>query len=534
LKLAFIICSLFFAQLSSAQLSVDWYKNSEELDIYSSKKSVYNPVDSCIYTTGMFSGQFEMDGVSITTTFPKAFFLMKYRRDGELVWLKTIAENDYNVELTSNVSLSADSAGSLILGITFNRKLFHGSDSIILPDDLTTSGGALFKLDTSGNEIWSKQVYVANIQAIAINESHTIFFTGTNTLGDAYLTAYSETGDSLWTKTGGSNSGSDEGLALCFDSNGNIYLGGRVEPNAAVYFDSQHPVFVSPYFSGCFLAKYNVLGEIEWIRCFYTSNFPKYIFYRSICVQNGKVVVAGSFEGGIAKFYPPAPALSSSSNLTTSFLICYDTTGALLWKKTPRKCLSGDEGLELGLFLNEGLIYSSSFSGSIVIGGDTLSSASNNLVIEAFDTLGNSIWHKQIFGANMDGATSFFKAEDDLVINISTKSTSLQIDNTTMALSPVSDQMVLVRFNVSTLGLDENETSYFSVFPNPTDGIWSLKTIHDVSGSNLQVFSISGELVYEQVLNPGNKQVVNTQLSSGVYLVRIAELSEKPIRLVIN
>lgn len=533
LKIFLIIISLLFVSSIKAQLSIDWYKNSEGLNIYSSKKSMYNSMDSCIYTAGMFSGQFEMDGVSISTSYSKAFFLMKTKSDGELVWLKKVAENDEYAESTSYVALTSSLSGSLLLSVTFNWKLFFGSDSTILPQDPFITGAMLFKLDTSGTDLWHKQVFATNIQSIAVNESENVFLTGSNS-NDAYLTAYSEIGDSLWTRTGGSISGYDEGREIQVDSNG-IYVLGQIEPNAAVYFDTEHPTFVNPYFHGGFLAKYDAFGQIQWVRSFYTANFAQYVSCKSISLKNDMVVVGGSFQGSILKLSPSAPGLiSPSSNHTTSFLLCYNPNGNVIWKKTPRKCLSGDEGLELGLFFNERLIYSSSFSGSLVIAGDTLSSANNNLVIEAFDTLGNHLWYKQINGSNIDGATSFFKAKDDLILNISTKSTSLQIDNTIMTLSPVSDQMVLVRFNVSTLGLDENEEPNFSIFPNPTDGMWNLKTTHDLSGKHLQVFSVSGGLVYEQLLDSGNIHQMNTLLPLGVYLIQLSEQSEKPIRLVIK
>lgn len=518
-----------------AQLTVDWYKPSGELSIYNPKKSIYNSADSCIYTAGMYSGQFEMGGFSVSSVFPKAFFLMKTKRNGEIVWLKTVAENDYYVEITSNVTLSSGASGDLLLGITFNRKLFYGSDSTILPDDSFTTGGMLFKLDTSGTGIWNKQVFVSSIQGVMINGNQEVLLTGRTLNDDVYLTAYSDVGDSLWTRTGGSNSGYDEGRTIQVDLDNNIYVLGQIEPNASVYFDVEHPVFMNPYFHGGFLAKYNVFGQIQWIRSFYTSNFAQYISCKSVSIKNNMVIVGGSFEGSILKLSPSVPGLiSPSSNHTTSFLICYDENGNVGWKKTPRKCLSGGEGLELGEFFNETLIYSSSFSGSIIIGGDTLSSSTNNLILEAFDTSGNSLWYKQINGSNMDGATSLSKVENDLMLNISTKSTSLQLDNTAMILSPVSDQMVLVRFNVSTLGLPENMENDFSIFPNPTNGKWSIQAVENLSGNTLQVFSVAGELIYEQVMSSGNIHPINEQFPLGIYLVRIAELSEKPVRLVIN
>lgn len=532
---ALIFVFLLFARFADAQLSVDWYKNSGELNIYNPKKSVYNSADSCIYSVGMFSGQFEMDGALISSNYLKSFFLMKTSGNGELIWLKKIAENDYWVELPSMLALTTDNAGDLILGITFNRKLFFGSDSIVLPDDPITTGGLLIKMDTSGTQIWHKQIYESSIECVATNGSNEVFVTGRTAVNDdAYLSAYSETGDSLWTRTGGSSSGYDEGLMISFDALDNIYLGGRFEPNSAVYFNTEHPTFVSPYFGGCFLAKYDVTGGIQWLRCFYTSNFPNYIFYRSISIQNEKVIVAGSFEGGTAKFYPSSSALSSGSNLNTSFIVCYDTIGNLLWKNAPHESLSGATGLDLGVSLNGMIVYKGTFSGSFVTAGDTLLSVNNDLFLEVFDTLGNSVWHKQINGSNSDGAMSFFKAGEDLIMNISTKSNSLQLDNTTLSLAPVTDQMVLVRFNYETIGLLEKETTDFSLYPNPNNGSWYLRSSKDINGKKMQIVSLTGALVFEQRLSNAYQNEMSANLPSGVYLVCIEGSFDQPLRMIVK
>ena len=535
---AFLInISFFFVYSGYAQLSVDWYKNSGALDIYNSKKSIYNPVDSCIYTSGVFSGQFEFDGASISTSFPKAFFLMKTRKDGTIVWMKTIAENDYNSEMLSIVALSANSSGALLLGITYNRKLFYGSDSTILPDDSFTTGGMLFKLDTAGVDLWHKQVFAYSIQSIASNGNNDVFLTGrTAENNDVYLSAYSETGDSLWTRTGGSTSGYDEGKQIQVDENGNIYLVGFIEPNGGVYFETSHPTFVSPYFWGSFLAKYDPSGQIQWIRCFYSSDFGDYVVSQSIAVIGNRVMVVGTFKGGIIKFYPGAAALTAPNTiLTTSFILCYDADGNLVWKKKPHKSSYGDVGVDIGISADHFLLCKSSFNYDVIIGSDTIISlGSNEIFLEKLDTLGNSIWHQQIKGTNSDGAASFFKAGDDLILNISTKSQSLLVDNTTMTLAPVSDQMVLVRFNYETLGLSEDKSEDFAVFPNPNNGTWSLQSANDLSGKRVQIFSVSGELISEQLLTNGTINVIATLLSGGVYLLRIEDSEAKPIRIVIK
>lgn len=537
MKLLFGILFLVAVAFSArAQFTVDWYKTSGDLGVYNPKESVHNDYDSCLYTVGMFtSGLVDFDGISISSSYPKAFFLMKTKRNGQLVWIKKIAENDYNNELTSNITLQTSVTGDVIVGITFNGKLYFGLDSTSLPDDGFTTGVQLFRLDTAGNTIWTKELYVSSIQRVGIRSDQTIFCTGRTTNDDAYLATYSLNGDSLWTKTGGSSGGLDEGKTISFDSNNNCYIAGQLEPNSGVYFDSEHPVFVSPYFKACFLAKYSPIGEILWIRCFYSSNFGEFVITRGLVIKGERIYLMGSFDGNTLKFSPSVTGLNNQGNdQTTGFLIAYDTLGNLLWKKAPHICLSGGDGLELGATLNNLLICTGSFSGSISISGETMNSSSNDLFLEAFDSLGNSVWHEQIQGSAMDGATSLIEAENDLIMNISTKSPSLAIGSSTMNLASVSNQMVLVRFNVGVLELLENELSELTVFPNPTDGVCYLSADTDLLGSIVQLFSISGELVYEQELDSKTLHVIRHELSGGLYLIRLKGSTMKPIRLIIK
>lgn len=518
-----------------AQLAVEWYKNSEALSIYNPKKSVYNPIDSCIYTAGMYSGQFEMDGLSVSSTFPKAFFLMKTKQTGEIVWLKTVAENSYNVELSSNVSLSSDSLGKLLLGITFNGKLYHDVDSLVLPDDAFTTSSVLFKMNMTGDIEWYKQIFVSNLKAIC-TANNIIYTTGRNLNNDVFIMAHSFQGDSLWTRTGGSTSGDDIGENIITDET-SIYVTGVIQPNNGVYFDTEHPTFVSPYFWGSFLAKYDIAGNIQWVRCFYAADFGEIAWIRAITVCDNKIILGGEFSGGLVKFFPSSMVLNSQNpSRLASFLLCYDTSGNKIWMKEHHNNYNGD--CSIGKIINENnrCWVLTEFSGSVAVDNqDTISSLGNfDLNIDLIDLGGSSLWNNKLSGTNMDGATSFFKVENDLILNISTKSQSLLLDNTTMSLAPVSDQMVLVRFHVSTLGIPENKEDVFTVYPNPGRGSWNLGTSVDVSGEMLQVYNAFGQLIYQQVLGSGNTHLVNVELDPGIYFVKIAGMESEAKRLIIQ
>lgn len=537
MKLFLSILFLLAVTVLDAQLSLDWYKNSDECSVFNSKESIYNYNDSCIYTIGAFSGQFEFDGISISTIFPKAFFLMKTSKDGGIVWLKKIVEADYQIESTYDVAINADVTGKIVLGITSNGVLYHGVDSTRLSTNSSATGSVLFKMDTSGIELWHRKLFVSTLKSICMDQNNIIYSTGRSLNGDVFLMATAPDSDSLWSRFGGSSSGEDIGENVITDDDMNIYLTGVIQPNNSVYFDSFHPTFVSPYFNGSFLAKYDSNGNIQWVRCFYAPDFGEMVWIRSLSILEDKIMLGGEFSGGVVKFFPVSSILNSQNAMNTgSVLLCYDTSGNKIWAREHYNNFAGE--CSIGKIVNENNRFwiLTEYTGSVSVdGGDTIIALGNSdLCMDIVDLNGNSVWYYQLGGSNFDGATSFFKIENDLVLNISTKSTSLQADNATMTLASVSNQMVLVRFNYETLGLSENTENDFSIFPNPTNGKWSIQAIKDLSGNTLQVFSVAGELIYEQVMSSGCIHQINEQFPSGIYLVRIAELSEKPFRLVIN
>ncbi|WP_162843302.1 T9SS type A sorting domain-containing protein [Ichthyenterobacterium magnum] len=74
------------------------------------------------------------------------------------------------------------------------------------------------------------------------------------------------------------------------------------------------------------------------------------------------------------------------------------------------------------------------------------------------------------------------------------------------------------------LGIDDFEnSSSFSVYPNPTDSMLNIQLKSGISNGNLEVFDILGKLVLSQGLNSENLSEINVaHLNSGLYLIKIS------------
>ncbi|RBP33086.1 putative secreted protein (Por secretion system target) [Oceanihabitans sediminis] len=96
-----------------------------------------------------------------------------------------------------------------------------------------------------------------------------------------------------------------------------------------------------------------------------------------------------------------------------------------------------------------------------------------------------------------------------------------------------SCNFVLDEAECQTLSITETVLETFSLYPNPAS---SSVTIHLTSAdSNLKIYSLKGQIVYESILRKGENQVNTSHLSAGVYVVSIlTENSNITKKLVIQ
>jgi hypothetical protein len=75
--------------------------------------------------------------------------------------------------------------------------------------------------------------------------------------------------------------------------------------------------------------------------------------------------------------------------------------------------------------------------------------------------------------------------------------------------------------NGNFIGIAENKFEHISIYPNPNNGIFQIKNPGGING-NVEIFNVSGQLVYSNVLGSlnGNSIDLSAQ-SAGVYSVRI-------------
>jgi hypothetical protein len=207
-----------------------------------------------VYVTGVTGGG--LDGKKLTGT--ADLFLTKFNSSGEKLWTQLLG---FAGQYTSGYGITPDSAGNFsVVGCT------HGGSEENSPTGY--SGCFVAKYNSSGEKQWVKQLGVANNiisgSAITSDSSGNIYVTGITTGGldentqtgiyDFFVIKFDSNGNKKWSRQLGVAGGHTQGFAITSDPSSNVYVSG----NTTSGLDGNLSIGNN---NGCFLTKYNSLGE---------------------------------------------------------------------------------------------------------------------------------------------------------------------------------------------------------------------------------------------------------------------------------
>lgn len=120
--------------------------------------------------------------------------------------------------------------------------------------------------------------------------------------------------------------GFEEGRAVDVDNAGNVFVCGRLIANESTLIDFGNGVTTN-YTNDFFLAKYNSLGEAQWVQTVPLSSNSSNI-YDLVCDDAGNVYFTGNLRG-TATFGSTTVTASSSAN--SLFVAKYNNSGTFQW-----------------------------------------------------------------------------------------------------------------------------------------------------------------------------------------------------------
>ncbi len=241
-------------------------------------------------------------------------FLIKLDSLGIQLWSKQIG----TAATDESRSVAVDGSGNVyITGVTWGD---------LAAANAGESDAFLVKYDSSGNHLWSQQIGTVGedeSNSVAVDGSGNAYISGwTNGdiaaanagLRDAFLVKFDSSGNQLWSKQLGS-ADYDYGRSVAVDGSDNVYIAG-------FSFGSIGGTNPNPGVMDGFVVKYDSSGNRLWSKQIGTTN--KDWAYSVAVDGSDNVYIAGRTQGDMDGTNAGGP---------DTFLVKYDSSGNLLWTK---------------------------------------------------------------------------------------------------------------------------------------------------------------------------------------------------------
>jgi hypothetical protein len=343
---------------------------------------------------------------------------------------------------------------------------------------------------------------------------------------DIFIAKYDANGNFLWARSA-SGPLADEAKEVACDEEGNVYLTGFYKDGCK--FGSQ--TFSAPNGKmNCFLAKYSPNGDLLWVR---TGGGSYDDGGWGVTVENDRIYVAGEFNS-TATFGIKTISTTGSNDILVA---CYDKDGNVIWlRKAGGKSLDRARGIAS----SNGLLYiTGQFGGTAKFGPYTKTAVdSRDIFIACLDTAGVFKWVLSAGGpADLDEtlgyesgiavcaeSTGNVYASGAMLNGASFGSTWLKPWTRTdvflckINTNPVSDDAMV------TQGLTDSEIiseDILNVFPNPTQGQFTVQIGQGVERGTLCVYNNAGQLVETHTVSSSEIYLDLTNKEKGVYIIAV-------------
>lgn len=333
-----------------AQCSSWEWINTSTNGSYDEVKAMCTDAIGNVYITGEFTGPSISFGIfNLTNSLlsnDKEIFVVKYDASGTVLWATSAGGSgaDYVT------SIAADNNGyTYITGYFSEPTATFGSNTF---NSTIANQHTLYlsKLDAvSGSFVWTKYIYgneanAANAICIINNgiyiigsfSSENLFFSGYSANGlanssldptyDIFVAEYDNSGNLVWNKSYGGDSGDDKGNAITTDGT-NLYITGSYNSSSISFGPSGTVQLTNSGGSNSFFTKLSATNGLGiWANQPTDNSASTEIGKAVVTDATGNVYFAGEFAGGSIN-------IGGANTLTNSgdydiFIFKYDATGA--------------------------------------------------------------------------------------------------------------------------------------------------------------------------------------------------------------
>ncbi len=511
-----------------------------------------------VLITGAFMFTIDLDPsqtvANLESTGSSDTFIAKMNSSGSLVWAKKFggAMDNFNLGIATDSQKNVYSVGNFMGTVNFNPGAGTSNLTSTLSGPYYSFDISISKLDSNGNFIWAKKVGGIgddNATAVTVDNSGKVYITGhfNNTVDfdpgsgvfnlsasgpsgtpDIYVLKLDSDGSFLWAKSF-TSIGYNNAEAIKTDASGNVYFTGSFsntidfDPNSGVM---QLTAAGDSGLPDVFVTKLDSNGNLLWAKSFSGTNFDN---GKSLAIDSSNnVIVAGTFNGTVD--FDPSSNVQNiiCQGNTDIFVAKLDNSGNFLWAKNFGG-LSADNVANIVVDSSNNIYATGQFTGSadFNIGGAlaVLNASGDTDNTDAFilklSPNGNFSWVKSIKGTKDQGGIAM--AIDGLgnIYNggYFTGTSNFQTENGVYEKTSLNDSRDFYMLKLSLpLGVSENLKSEFKIFPNPSNGSFSISNLENLAGAKCVVFNLLGQKVEEFTLLTNQ---IKLHLERGTYLLDI-------------
>jgi hypothetical protein len=529
-----------------------------------------------IYVTGYFKSpalSFDTTGLTNTSAGTNDVFIVKYDENGNVLW----ATGGGGTMDDHGLSITVDDLGNaFITGYFYSSTLAFGTTTLI-NNGSGTADLFVAKYDGNGNVLWATGAGGSNDdigQSIVTDASGNAYATGyfySSSFGfdttvlintgaatsDIFVVKYDENGNILWATSDG-GSGIEHGINIVADLLGNVYVAGNFNSPTAT-FDATTLINAGSY--DMFIAKYDGNGNVvsatgnggtgsETVNCIAPDNLGNVFvtgWYTSATLTLGTTILnnAGFYDIFIAKCDGNGNALSATGaggtgndegvGITADPFGNISVTGffnsSMLTFGTDTLYNGGTFDIFVAKF---GVCIPVTFSQNsslcpgenITVGMNTYSSPGTYIDTLAAANLCDSIvtthltintTYDTIQNITINQGDTVFVGGDFYITQGSYTDTLATINN--------CDSIITLHLTVLT-GFEANSTEdYFSIYPNPSNGIFDISFIKNNEEINcVTLTDLFGQEICsfrKEYLNADKIHIDISDYPAGIYFIHI-------------
>lgn len=497
----------------SFDYNFNWSRNSGP-NIISSANTL--AVDSLgySYVAGSFTGGYmTLGSLSFNAIAPT--YIAKLNPNGTPKWLKAFGTNEY--ALINKLKL--DRSGNILLaGFFTSSTLTLGPHSV---SNVSTGQEDAFmaKLDTAGNCVWLKSIGGINhdiINDFVVRQNNKIEFVGEFKSDTVHA-------DSLILTS--QYPSMDQNMVGLLTDSGRfewfVHIGNSQFQNlTSIALEQSNCIMVGYEESDIAIFKLDSMGNIIWNKVILGDAFEIDQANDVLSDSNKNLYVVGYFESPYISFDTISFGGFSGKK---GFLLKMDSLGNAIWMKPLRG--NGDAEVrnitmnDVGDILVSGDFYSSKFYPELL---DTIYNQSYtgyaDCFISSYQSDGTRNWTKQLGSVYNEVITELIAYSNKLVVAGYYDSPFFTITGTLTMFNNTGHEVMFVAGaeNFIFTKLNDQSSSAFHVFPNPTTDILNVKASKGISPQRLVITDVSGKIV----LDTPETIISLKDLDKGMYFIQ--------------